>query len=186
MDAKKNPILVVVGIIVKWSSDEQGLFICTQTRNIRKKGYDLLYDQTQEAMGETVKEWEGVLDALIRGCREEFKSPGLVPEMVIGSDGEVFFTRPEKDEILGLNPWYFVQQLIGQHQWAGPVFIVVVPEDFEPQLDDQGEASAHKWWKPSDLLNELESTPSAFMGLHYPALLKACRGESEIVDAIGH
>ena len=82
-------------------------------------------------------------------------------------------TRPE-DEMLSLEPFGFIQQLKGPQPWVGPVFVVEVRSDFEPQLDEEGEVSAHRWWTPLELAEVLRTTPIAFMGLHYPALLSVC------------
>lgn len=81
--------------------------IHTQNRQVVNKDYDPLYDNTQETCGETVNDYENIIEAAIRGCQEELGCPDLIPEKIIGGDGKVFSTRPE-DEILGLAPYYAV------------------------------------------------------------------------------
>lgn len=163
---------VAVPVVVR-KHEKHGIQIHTQTRRVIDKKYDPLYDGTEETCCETLEDWESIVDAVVRGCREELGSPDLKIERIIGAEGETIHTRPE-DEILGLKPYYFVQQLSGPQPWIGLGFVVVVPEDFEPKPDAEGETSAHRWWNPKDLLRELLKNPSGFMGLHYPVLLKVC------------
>jgi len=80
-----------------------------------------------------------------------------------------------EDEILGLKPYYLVQQLKGPQPWMGLGFIVIVSSDIEFHPDSDGEVSAHRWWKPEDLLKDLWENPACFMGLHYPILIKVCQ-----------
>ncbi len=151
-----------------------GIQVHAQTRRVINKGYDPLYDGTEETCGETVNDWESIIDGAIRGVREELGLPDLQIVRIIGGDGEIFSTRPE-DKILGISPYYFVQQLIGPQPWAGLGIVVVVPSGIEFQIDKEGEVSGHRWWKPEDLLKALQENPSTFMGFHYPVLLKVCQ-----------
>ena len=164
---------VAIPVVIR-KHKKHGIQVHTQTRHVINKKYDPLYDNTEETCGETLKDWESMIDAAIRGCREELGAPDLVIKQIIGAGGDIFSTKPE-DKILGLNPYYFIQQLVGPQAWIGLGFVVVVPDDFEPQQDTEGETSAHQWWNPKNLLRELEQNPSNFMGLHYPVILKACR-----------
>ena len=164
---------VAISVVVR-RHREHGVQIHTQTRHVLNKDYDPLYDNTEETCGETLKDWESMIDAAIRGCKEELGSPDLVVKQIIGAEGEIFSTRPE-DKILALNPYYFAQQLVGPQPWIGLGFVVVVSDDFEPQQGAERETSAHQWWNPEDLLRELEQNPANFMGFHYPVLLKVCK-----------
>jgi len=164
---------VAIPVVVR-KHKEHGVQIHTQTRRVTNKDYDPLYDKTEETCGETLKDWESTIDAAVRGCKEELGSADLVIKQIIGAEGEIFSTRPE-DKILGLKPYYFIQQLVGPQPWIGLGFVVVVPDDFEPKQDAEKETSAHQWWDPVDLLKELQKNPSNFMGLHYPVLLQVCK-----------
>jgi len=136
----------------------------------------------QEVVGESVKDpgkrwedkWEGVFDAVVRGCREELGSPGLNPVKIICGERKTFTTMPGRDEILAFQPYLLLQQVIGPQPWVGPGFVVVVPEDFEPKPDTEGEVGSHRWCNPAELWDELHANPSSFMGLHYPLLLQVC------------
>ena len=163
---------VAVSVVVR-KHEKHGIQIHTQTRHVINKEYDPLYDNTEETCDETLKDGESIIDAAIRGCREELGTPDLRIERIIGADGKILHTRPE-DKILGLEPYYFVQQIAGPQPWIGLGFVVVVPDGFEPNPDANGETSAHRWWDPKDLLKELLENPSRFMGFHYPVLLKVC------------
>ena len=163
---------VAISVVVR-KHKKYGIQVHTQTRHVINKEYDSLYDNTEEACGETLKPGENIIDAAVRGCKEELGRSDLKIEKIIGAEGKIFSTRPE-DRILGLKPYYFVQQLAGSQPWIGLGFVVVVPNDFEPKLDVEGETSAHQWWNPEDLLKELRKNPSNFMGFHYPVIIKVC------------
>lgn len=62
-----------------------------------------------------------------------------------------------------------------QH-WIGPIFVVVVPSDFEPNYDAaDGEAGPARWWWPAQLLETMEEAPDLFMGPVIPALELLCK-----------
>ncbi|MBI2635368.1 MAG: NUDIX hydrolase [Parcubacteria group bacterium] len=164
---------VAIPVVVKVDNDGV-TWVHTQTRRVINKDYDPMYHGTQETCGETVYDYEDIITAAIRGCREELGCPDLIPEKVIGADGEFFSTRSE-DKILGLKPYYLVQQLKGPQPWMGLGFIVVISPDIEFHLDNDGEVSAHRWWRPIELLKNLQEKPDNFMGLHYPILIKVCQ-----------
>lgn len=163
---------VVIPVVVKNSLS--GILVHTQTRRVINKSYDSLYDGTQETCGESLKDWEGIGAAAVRGCREELGLPDLQPK-IIGLEGQVFSTRPDQDQILWIpQPFCFIQQLQGPQPWFGLGCIAVVPPDCEPQQDAEGETAGHKWWKPEELNERLKNNPSEFMGLHYPVLRQVC------------
>jgi len=153
-----------------------GIQILTQIRHVSNPDYDPLYNNTIEICGETMKAGESVVETAIRGCWEEAGCPSSSVIKIIGANGKMLSTRPEKDKILAFEPYYFVQQLRGPQPWIGPCFVVVVRDDFEPSLtqDKEKEVSGHRWRDPEELLEELQSKPEKFMGLHYPFLLKVC------------
>ena len=163
--------VVAVPVILRQGSC--GIEIHTQTRHVINKDYDPLYDNTYETCGETLEPGESVISAALRGCAEEMGVPDFQPQKLIGADAKNYNTRDE-DEILGFEPYYYVQQMRGPQPWVGLVFIVVVDSDFEPRLDKEGEVSAHQWWAPAELYTLLRNSPEKFMGFHYPALLKIC------------
>lgn len=170
--------LVVLAVVVQMR--EGRLQVLTQLRTVINQAYDPLYDGTQEVMGETAVEWEGPLDTLLRGLREELGTPGLGFDdlIIVGGGADSFTTHPGEDAITGITPYYYVQQVQGPQPWAGPVFVVRIPDNMEPQLDTEGEVGGFKWWDPEDLLAELRAHPEHFMGLHFPALLKVCQALS--------
>lgn len=167
--------VVALSAIVRNHKDE-GIQILTQIRKVVNPDYDPLYDNTIEICGETMKAGESVIETAIRGCWEEAGCPASSIIRIIGGNGNLFSTRPEKDRILAFEPYYFVQQLRGPQPWIGPCFIAVVKDDFEPSLiqDKEKEVSCHRWRNPEELLEEARSKPEGFMGLHYPFLFKAC------------
>lgn len=65
---------------------------------------------------------------------------------------------------------------IGQPQhWLGPIFVVVVGPDFEPNYDDaDGEAGPCRWWWPHQLKETMDEAPDLFMGPAIPALELLC------------
>ena len=165
-----TPKLVVIAVVLR-KHPKYGIQVHTQTRNVLDLDYDPYYGNTLETVGETVKPEENVIAAVVRGCQEELGNLDLEP-VIIGDQGTIFTTRYD-DQILGFQPYYFTQQLKGPQPWVGPTFIVVVPPEFEPQQDTESETSAHQWWGPQELLDQLLNQPQNFMGLHYPALIKA-------------
>lgn len=162
---------VVIGVIFRRVAGK--VRILTQMRLVQNKKYDPLYDQTWEAMGETVNEGESVIDALIRGVREECGAPDFSPLRIIGADGKTVWTTGKGDTILCCEPFCFVQQIGPPQPWLGPVFLVEVAEDFEPDRSkNDGEAGEPKWWSPKELFEAISVGPQNFMGLHMPALAK--------------
>lgn len=162
---------IVGALIVKKIGEEY--FIMTQLRKVLNKAYDPFYDNTWETMGETVEEGESVIDALIRGCREEFGLPDFKPKKIVGINGE--WTTGRGDRYLHCEPFCFIQSLGPPQPWVGPFFIVEVPEDFKPNYEiADGESTTCKWWRPADLENAIKEFPQNFMGFHAPALYKLC------------
>ncbi len=171
---------VVIGIIAKLIGGQHPV-IMTQWRKVLDPTYDPLYDQTWECVGETLKPGESAVDSLIRGIQEECGV--AIDRSWIMDDGlhstekgkEPFTTR--KDEKVHTYVPYALVQSVGEPQlWMGPVFIVRVPEDWEPNYaQGDGEATKHKWWDPYDLVKEMQDHPEHFMGLHAPTLERFAR-----------
>lgn len=181
---------VVIGIVFKRVAGE--IKILTQMRLVQNKAYDPLYDRTWEAVGETIEKdekgnpTETVFQAVIRGVREECGKPDIRLELlgVFGAGlkmlnlGDIYrtsySTTGKGDNVYSIEPFDFVQQMGQPQPWFGPVFLVKVAEDFEPDhTKSDGEAGEPKWWSPRDLLAAIDSEPHKFMGLHMPALKKA-------------
>ena len=179
MSDEKQIKPVVVAIIIKRTTD--GFLIMTQKRRVRDPAYDWLYDGTWEAMGETLLPKEDVLDAVVRGIREEC-GMSVNPWSIFGNpndlmrspgDANRFAMRGNEWGDRGIlhQPFAFVQSIGEPQLWLGPVFLVSVPPSWEPNFEAaDGEATKHRWWKPGELLEEMHSHPAGFMGLHAPAL----------------
>ena len=165
--------VVAVPVVIRGCQEAYGIQVHTQTRRVLNSDYDPLYHGTEETCGETLNKWESIIDGAIRGVKEELGAPDLEILKIIGADAETFSTRPE-DKILIIDPYCFVQQLVGPQPWLGLGFVVVVPSDVKFSPDKEDEVSAHQWWNPRKLLETLISNPERFMGFHYPVLLKAC------------
>ena len=167
---------VVIGIVFK-RAPSGALMILTQRRisNPLYPLYDPIYGDTQEAVGETLKEGESVLDALMRGCAEECGHPDFSPLRIYGAEGRLTWTTGKKDTILCCDPFCFVQQMGPPQPWLGPVFAVEVSQDFAPDHSkSDGESAAPQWWTAAELRNAIADNPSKFMGLHMPAYEKFC------------
>ena len=175
---------VVVGIIFR--RDTVGtVSILTQKRIVKvypgeDPPYDPLYHGTNEAMGEKLNPGESVIDALIRGVKEECGKPDFVPQRIIGAEGKTVWTTGkgyagEQDKIICCDPFCFVQSMGPPQKWFGPVFLIEVQQDFEPDHSkSDGEAGEPKWWSPEELLAAIKKSPNNFMGLHMPAIEKLC------------
>jgi isopentenyldiphosphate isomerase len=165
--------LAVVAVAYKVA--EQGVRILTQLRNVQNPDYDPLFDQTWEAMGETVKEGENIVTALKRGCQEEW---GIEDLQILNPQSIESYTMTtgQSDTSLCCQPRCFLQSLGPPQPWVGPVFFVKVPPDFEPNFDrgDQ-EATEARWWTYEDLSSAISDSPQDFMGWHLPALREICR-----------
>ena len=164
--------LAVVGIAFKMMPE--GIRIMTQRRHVSNKSYDPLYDNTWEAMGETMEQGESVIEALIRGFQEECGDPAFLPRKIFGANAKIW-TTGKGDAIQLTEPFCLVQSLGPPQPWIGPVFLVRVPRDWEPNIDRaDGEAGDWRWWHAGDLLTEIERAPHNFMGWQIPALHKFC------------
>ncbi len=164
---------VVIGVLFR--RHKGGVQILTQLRLVQNKSYDPLYDRTWEAMGETLNPGESVIDALVRGVKEECGRTDFVPNRIIGADGKVLWSTSKGDNVLACEPLCFLQSLGPPQPWFGPAFAVEVAEDFEPDHSkSDGEAEAPKWWGAKEMLDAIQRDPSQFMGLHMPALEKFC------------
>jgi len=120
---------------------------------------------------------ETVFDALLRGVREECGKPDFEPVAVYGGGFKkvepVTKSTGKGDIICEIEPYSFVQQMGPPQPWIGPVFLVEVSADFEPDhSQSDGEAGEAMWWDPDDLKRAIVQDPSKFMGLHMPALLR--------------
>lgn len=179
MSDKKQAKPVVVAIICKRSTD--GFRIMTQMRRVKNPAYDPLYDNTWEAVGETLQPGEDVVTAVVRGIREECgmqvspwwirKDTDDLTQQPRIEDQIDFWMTTRGDRIILREPFAFVQSIGEPQPWLGPVFLVSVPPSWEPNFaKGDGEATEHRWWKPKDLLEEMQLHPEKFMGLHAPAL----------------
>ncbi|OGG77934.1 hypothetical protein A3B35_02125 [Candidatus Kaiserbacteria bacterium RIFCSPLOWO2_01_FULL_54_24] len=174
---------VVVGVIFRKNANGT-TSILTQKRVVKifpgeDPPYDPLYHDTYEAMGEKLNPGESVIDALIRGVKEECGKPDFVPKLIIGAEDKTVWTTGreyagEKDNVVCCDPFCFLQSMGPPQKWLGPAFLVEVSADFDPDLSkSDGEASGVRWWKPNELRVAINCNQSQFMGLHMPALYKA-------------
>ncbi len=165
---------VVVGIAFK-TTVQLEVLIMTQLRKVQNKAYDPLYDNTWEAMGETMNPNEHVIDALVRGCREEWgQSDDWTPLRILGSSAKVW-TTGKGDTAFCHEPFCLLQNVGPPQPWYGPCFLVQVARDFEPNFAlSDGEASDVRWWKAPKLKRAIKQNPQQFMGWHIPALYKFC------------
>lgn len=170
---------VVMGILVR---EAQGTVrIMTQWRKVNDHSYDPLYDQTWEVVGETVRPGESVIDALVRGIREECGV--AIDSAWIDTGGKKRRTNKKGEDVRMFNPFTFVQSVGEPQLWIGPVFVVRVPEKWEPNYEKaDGEATKHKWWDPSELLWAMQEHPEQFMGLHAPALQALAREQDALME----
>lgn len=169
---KKQWKLVAVGVAFKRTPE--GPKIMTNLRKVQNPEYDPLYDNTWEAMGETVEPGEDMITALIRGFREECGVPDFKPLEIYGAE-EVTWSTGKGDTIQYLEPLCYLHGMGPPQPWTGPVFAVEVALNFEPNFDaSDGEAIAVKWWDPVELRHEIKYHPKNFMGWHMPAFDKLC------------
>lgn len=165
--------LAVVAIAYKVTA--QGVRVLTQLRNVLNHEYDSLYDQTWEAMGETVERGEGVITALIRGCQEEW---GINEVKILNPNSIESYTMTtgKKDASLYCQPRCFLQSLGPPQPWVGPVFFIQVPPEFEPDFTNADqEATEARWWEPDELSSAIANNPEEFMGWHLPAYQAICQ-----------
>ena len=89
--------------------------------------------------------------------------------------------RYEPSRIPFYGDWYYRPLCVVWNQgkpqhWIGPIFVVVVDPDFEPNYDGgDGEAGPHRWWWPDQLLETMSEAPDLFMGPVIPALELLCK-----------
>lgn len=155
--------LVVIGVAIKRCGED--VLILTQKRLVQNKSYDPLYDNTWEAMGETVKNDESVFDALVRGFKEECGNPDFLPVRIFGKSDIPFWTTGKGDAVLSCEPFSFVQSLGPRQPWVGPVFVVEMDSSFEPATAmNDGEAGEPRWWNARELSEAIEMNPDGFHG----------------------
>ena len=158
--------LVAIGIPVRFNGLE--IEIMTQLRLVRNQDYDPISDRTWEAIGETVKEGESVLDALIRGFREECGDEQFMPVDILGAPTDWSTGKGDHEHLY--TPLCFLQNLAAPQPWAGPCHVVTVPHWWEPDYSkSDGEAGDHCWWSAEHLKHELDHRRETFHRFHYPA-----------------
>ena len=164
----------VLAIIVKETAD--GLRIMTQTRVVVTPGYDPHNHLTQEGVGETLKPGKGLLNTVYEGIKEECGVDiGKVQHRFAGWNLEEWHSTGRGDTTSFIRPFGYVHSIGEPQFWTGPVFVVVVGEDFEPDFSKgNGEASDCTWWSPEDLLMGIKRNPTRFMTLHAPAFRDLC------------
>jgi len=173
--------MVAVTVVLRHTPDVRGpgiggvrtYQVRTQTRHVLNKVYDPLYDGTHEAVGETVKSGESLVDAVLRGVAEEVGYVGG-NVTVVGATGAITATHRTDPVFTALEPYQFVQQLGPPQPWAGLGFVALLPDDAELGAG-YDEVRSAQWWQPAELLLKLQREPELFMGFHYPVLLKVCQ-----------
>ncbi len=159
------------------------LEVLLQQRLVKNKEYDPLYHRTAEIVGETLEVndngWpkETLLEAAIRGVREECGKPDFKPLAVYGAGMQKMIAETHwtgrGDEYFACEPFCFIQSMGPPQPWLGPVFVFEVEPTFEPDhTQSDGEAGCAGWWLPEILAETIHQTPKQFMGLHVPALKK--------------
>lgn len=162
----------VVCLIFKKMGSE--INIMTQWRVIRNPEYDPLYSKTWELIGELHEGNESVVNAILRGCREEFGIPDFKPLRIIGANEKVWSSN-RGDAIRCHTPFCYIESFGVPQSWTNPVFAVEVPTDWSPPYEEaDGEATKCYWWKPEELLSAIESEPLKFMTFHIPAMVLFC------------
>lgn len=162
---EQKPIRPVVGVLYKEVEGE--FLIMTQLRHVLDPSYDPLYDNTWEAIAETLNPGEDLFDGLWRGIEEECGVPVLR-----NSRPDTFtFSTGKGDLIISSFPLCMLQSVAEPQRWIGPAYPVKVPPDWKPDFSKgDGEATDARWWKPQELLDAIEKQPEQFMGLSAPAL----------------
>lgn len=164
----------VLAIIVK---ETMGIFrVMTQTRVVQTPGYDPHNHLSQEGIGETLKPGRYLLDALHEGIQEECGVVlASIPYRIVGNDKEIWHETGRRDATSFTRPFCYVHSVGEPQLWTGPVFVVVVGEEFKPDYSKGNEeASDCTWWDPAELLEEIAVNPLRFMTLHAPALRYLC------------
>ncbi|MDP4020441.1 MAG: NUDIX hydrolase [Candidatus Adlerbacteria bacterium] len=118
---------------------------------------------------------ETIVDVLVREIAEECGVPNFEPVTIYGTGGQTAYTTGKGDKYVCVEPFCFVQSMGPPQPWLGPVFLVEVTSDFEPDRSkSDGEAGEHRWWSPEELLDETKKNPGNLQGLHIGPLEKLC------------
>lgn len=161
--------LVAIGIPIRFKGTE--IEIMTQLRLVQNPDYDPISNRTWEAIGETVNDGESVLNALIRGFREECGDENFLPLRILGSPTQWSTDKGDLEQLY--TPICFIQNLSIPQPWAGPCHAVIVPDSWEPKYaKSDGEAGDHRWWSAEQLRRGLDHNSGAFHCFHYPAFMK--------------
>lgn len=164
----------VVGIIVKKVGGKFFVLLCK--RLVKDRTYDPLYHNTWEAMGEGMREGETPINALHRGMQEEYGHDTGIVLIYGGCSRDVPYETEKGDRHHISRPFAFLQSMAAPQPWIGPVYVVEVHADFEPQPErSDGEAGEAKWWEINELRQALKDHPLDFMGFHVPALWSLTR-----------
>lgn len=156
---------------VVYSLHASGLEILTQLRHVLNAEYDPLYDGTWEAMGETLEPDEDIIDALLRGLKEECGLAFKTKSTIHGIGPDSRFKSDRGEAVTTTQPLCYLHSTGEPQKWTGPLFLVEAPPDFVPSARfSEGEVADYRWWRPSELLAQIDATPDKFMAYHRQAL----------------
>lgn len=153
--------------------------IRTQIRRVQDLSYDPLYDGTIEAVGESVKWGEPIVDTVSRGLVEEMGLSSDTKYVVLGAEGGMISTSSSdrNDPMFSLSaPYIYVQALQEPQPWCGLGFVALVPE-LMPATSGDEEVGESRWWDTAELLIKLEDQNQRrqFMSFHYPVFLRVAQ-----------
>ncbi|MBI1999158.1 MAG: hypothetical protein HYS74_00690 [Parcubacteria group bacterium] len=145
----------------------------TQTRNPHFHKPDPYDGGREECIAETVKPDEAVVDALVRGIREETK----VADFVLAKPADLVRTHLDEAPVLvvGMPPICWTDAVLHRRAVRGPTFLVEVDNNFHPSYADgpYEEDVACTWWEPRLLRYVLTEYSKVFVGYHRPSLIAA-------------
>ena len=128
-------------------------------RHVLDKAYDPYFDNTLEAVGESVHWGEPIVDAVARSLAEEMGLPPSTKIVFLGGEdhaGSTAVTTAHAGApILSLLPYIYVQALKEPQPWCGLGFVAVLPAS-TPATSGDKEVGASAWWDPAELLAKLE------------------------------
>lgn len=167
--------LCVTCVLYKQHSGEKPL-IMTQRRRVQNHAYDPFYDNTWEAVGETLNPGEGIVEAIYRGLHEECGLLSGTTVQIHGIDEYHLFESGRGERMARLTPLCYLHSNGAPQLWTGPAFLVRVPPDFEPtNTNSHAEVGGYLWWDPKKLLSAITISPSKFIAFDQLALKLAAQ-----------
>jgi hypothetical protein len=188
--ARRTHEALAVAVIVR-NSSAGGVEIWTRSRQNDGTGRDPMYDGRWETLGRSLDHGESPVYAIGLAFKDVFDissdeltevrvvglRPGDIEYSVTGQHPSSTPNQVVTDRYFSLrHPFMYVQALQGTTPWSAIGMVALVHEMLETHRQPFGAPKIlQRWWRPRELLQELDLFPHNFVGIHYPILRQGMR-----------